>query len=333
MTPLDAVILGLVEGITEYLPISSTGHLIIAAWLLGLDRPPETKAAVDAFSIILQGGAILAVVGLYRVRVASMVRGIAGRDVAGRRLFLNLLVAFLPAAAIGPFLDDVIERHLFKPVPVIIALFVGGVLLLGIRRWQDRVYARQAAARSVRPDERSLGAPHPDPESAAPRSLSGASAPRIAESPGTAAEGDGFTSIDSLSWRQALLIGVMQCVAMVPGTSRSMMSIVGGMAVGLKPREAAEFSFLLGLPTLGAACLYKLAKSLNQHGIGFIDTLGGWFPVLLGIVVAAISAAVAIKWLVGYLARHGMAIFGWYRIALALVLAWLVWGVGMEMAP
>ncbi|HMN94930.1 MAG TPA: undecaprenyl-diphosphate phosphatase [Phycisphaerales bacterium] len=287
MTPLQAVILGLVEGVTEYLPISSTGHLIITAWLLGLDRPPETKAAVDAFNIILQGGAILAVAGLYRSRVLSMLRGVAGRDVAGRRLLINLFVAFLPAAMVGPFLDGLIERHLFRPVPVIIALFVGGVLLLGIRRWQNRVFARE----------------------------------------------DGFTTIDQLSWRQALAIGAMQCVAMVPGTSRSMMSIVGGMVVGLRPREAAEFSFLLGLPTLGAACLYKLAKSIDQHGAGFIDQLGGWTPVLLGMVTATISAAIAVKWLVGYLSKHGMALFGWYRIALALFLAWLVWGKGFDVAP
>lgn len=288
MSPLHAAILGLVEGITEYLPVSSTGHLIITAWLLGLDQPPERKHAVDAFVVILQGGGILAVLGLYRARVAQMVRGVLGRDRAGRRLFVNLVLAFLPAAVLGVLLDETIERHLFHPWPVIIALFLGGLLLIGIKRWQDRVFARDAK--------------------------------RVA--------GEG-PSIDSLTWKQAIFIGVMQCVAMVPGTSRSMMSIVGGMFVGLRPKEAAEFSFLLGLPTLGGACVYKLAKSARHDGLAFVDTLGGWTPILVGLAVATISAAIAITWLVGYLSRHSMAIFGWYRIALAIVLAVMVWrGMG-----
>ncbi|MCA9286713.1 MAG: undecaprenyl-diphosphate phosphatase [Phycisphaerales bacterium] len=289
MTPLAALILGLVEGITEYLPVSSTGHLIIASWLLGLDRPPEVKQAVDAFNIIIQGGAILAVLGLYRARVGQMLRGLAGRDVAGRRLFLNLVVAFLPAAVLGPPLDDLIEAHLFKPVPVIAALAVGGVVLLGIKRWQDRLYGAQEG------------------------------------------HGAAFIEIESMGWRQALVVGLLQCVAMWPGTSRSMMTIVGGMAVGLRPRQAAEFSFLLGLPTLGAACLYKLAKSLRSDGFGFIEALGGWLPITIGLVAATVSAAIAIKWLVSYLSRHGMSIFGWYRLVLAAVLAGLIWGGGLEL--
>ena len=116
---------------------------------------------------------------------------------------------------------------------------------------------------------------------------------------------------------------------MVPGTSRSMMSIVGGMFVGLRPREAAEFSFLLGLPTLGGACVYKLVKTMRHDGFAFVDALGGWTPIIVGLAVATISAALAITWLVGYLSRHGMAIFGWYRVALAIVLAVLVWRSGL----
>ncbi|MCP4744056.1 MAG: undecaprenyl-diphosphate phosphatase, partial [Actinomycetales bacterium] len=141
MTPFDAIILGLVEGITEYLPVSSTGHLIITSSLLGLDRDAATKSAVDAFNIVIQGGAILAVIGLYRVRVWSMIQGLLGRDVIGRKLFLNLVVAFLPAAVFGVMLDDLIEAFLFRPWPVIIALALGGLLLIGMKRWQDRVFA------------------------------------------------------------------------------------------------------------------------------------------------------------------------------------------------
>ena len=261
MTPLDAIILGLVEGITEYLPVSSTGHLIITSSLLGLDRDAATKSAVDAFNIVIQGGAILAVIGLYRVRVWSMIRGLLGRDVIGRKLFLNLVVAFLPAAVFGVMLDDLIEAFLFRPWPVIIALALGGLLLIGMKRWQDRVFAS-------------------------------------AESEQAGTGGRTFTDIEDLTWKQALVVGLLQCVAMIPGTSRSMMTIVGGMFIGLRPKQAAEFSFLLGLPTLGGACVYKSLKSGDE-----IASLGA-VPILLGIAVATISAAFAGKWLVGYLAKH-----------------------------
>jgi len=308
MTILQAIILGLVEGITEYLPVSSTGHLIIAAWLLGLDRTPETRAAVNAFTIIIQGGAILAVAGLYWPRVVSMVRGAVGRDPTGRRLLVNLFLAFLPAVVLGLALDEIIERHLFRPVPVLAALFLGGVLLIGIRGWQRRRLAEQVSA------ENSDSVGHGEPSAAADGNIAAT------------------VTIDSLKPRQALLIGLCQCVAMWPGTSRSMASIVGGLVVGLRPREAAEFSFLLGLPTLGGACVYKLTKSLRADGLGFVETLGGWGPVLIGSLTAMVSAAFAVRWLVRYLSRHDMALFGWYRIVLALLLAWLIWGQGLELA-
>jgi len=136
-----------------------------------------------------------------------------------------------------------------------------------------------------------------------------------------------FTDIEHLTWKQALLVGMLQCVAMIPGTSRSMMTIVGGMFVGLRPKQAAEFSFLLGLPTLGGACVYKAMKSGDE-----IAALGA-VPIAVGIAVATVSAAFAVKWLVGYLAKHGLALFGWYRIALAIVLAGLWLGGVVTFGP
>lgn len=287
----QAVILGLVEGVTEYLPVSSTGHLILASSLMGLDRTAEQKAAVDAFNVVIQGGAILAVLGLYRARVVQVVRGLLGRDRAGLRLLGLLVVAFLPAAVLGFLLDDAIESALFGPVPVLVALAVGGVYMIVLDRWKLRRH-------------------------------------RGAASPGREGAGElGADDVTSLPWRSALIIGLMQCVAMWPGMSRSMMTITGGVIVGLRPRAAAEFSFLLGLPTLGAACAYKLVKNFKQASESGTPNLVeqlGVVPVALGLGVAALSAAAAVAWLVGFLNRHGLAWFGWYRIALAAVLGGLM---------
>lgn len=288
----QAVILGLVEGITEYLPVSSTGHLIIASALLGLDGPAD-KASIDAFNVVIQGGAILAVAGLYWPRIVSMLRGVIGRDPAGRRLLINLIVAFMPAAILGPLLDDLIEAHLFSPGPVLAALFLGGVWMI----WLDRWRARRAA-----------------------------SAEEKAGATGEIQE-QGLT-IDQMTWRHAMIIGLSQCVAMWPGTSRSMMTIAGGIMLRLRPKEAAEFSFLLGLPTLGAACLFKLAKNFKHaHDTGEPNMIAqlGAAPVLVGILVATVSAALAVRWLVGFLNRHGLAAFGWYRVVLTLVMGLMVW--------
>jgi undecaprenyl-diphosphatase len=201
-----------------------------------------------------------------------MARGLAGRDAAGRRLLGHLALAFLPAAVFGFLLDDVIEEHLFHAVPVLAALFLGGVWMI----WLDR---------------------HRDPERGA--------------------------TVDTLDWQRALAIGLFQCAAMWPGTSRSMMTIAGGILLGLRARDAAEFSFLLGVPTLGAACAYKLLKNIlesSQAGTPNLFEQLGVAPVALGFAVAALSAAVAVRWLVGFLQHHGLAPFGWYRIALSLVL-------------
>jgi undecaprenyl-diphosphatase len=275
----QAIVLGLVEGITEYLPVSSTGHLILASWLLGLDDPAR-KEAVDAFNIVIQGGAILAVLGLYAHRVREMMEGILVSGSSGRRLAINIGVAFLPAAFLGPLLDDLIESWLFGAPPVLFALVVGGVWMIWLS-WR-----------------RKPGPPVP---------------------------------LDDLTPGKALVIGLLQCVAMWPGTSRSMMTIAGGTLVGLTPAQAAEFSFLVGLPTLGAATLFKLAKNLagSLEGEPNLFQVLGFAPVVLGMAVAAVSAALAVKWLVSFLGARGLALFGWYRIALAAVLLVLVYAGGL----
>lgn len=280
----QAVVLGLVEGITEYLPVSSTGHLILASGLMGLGQDDASKRAIDAFNIVVQGGAILAVVGLYWPSIVKMLMGLAGRDPKGLRLLVNLIAAFIPAAVLGKLLDSTIEAHLFHPGPVLAAVLLGGVYMLVMDFWaKGRLRTPPVAVREK--------------------------------------------TIDDITPVQAFGIGLLQCVAMWPGTSRSMMTMTGGMMAGLRPRQAAEFSFLLGLPTLVAATGYKLLKNLAEsraaHTPNMFEQLGT-LPCIVGIVVAAVSAAVAVRWLVGFLTRHGLALFGWYRIALFVVLLGLV---------
>ncbi len=288
MLLIDAIILGLIEGLTEYIPVSSTGHLIIASALLGLDHPPQTKAAVDAFIIVIQGGAILAVLGLYWQRVKQMLAGLLGREPVGRGLLINLVIAFLPAAIVGLLLDSLVdlEAILFRTVPVMGALALGGLAMILLTPWQRRFFHGQE---SEEPDD-----------------------------------AHSFVDIDHLTWRRALLIGMIQCLTMWPGTSRSMVTIVGGMVAGMRPKQAAEFSFLLGLPTLGAACVYKGAKNMLGEGPNMFEVLGTG-DVIVGVIVATIAAALAVKWLVSYLGRHDVALFGWYRLALCALLGILIW--------
>ena len=282
MNILQAVVLGLVEGITEYLPVSSTGHLIIAADLLGLGESVAQKEAVDTFNIVVQGGAILAVLGLYFPRVIQMCKGLLGKDPAGLKLAINIIVAFLPAAILGVLFNDIIEEKLFNTPSVITALALGGIFMIVIDRMKFR---------KVDSDD--------DPEN----------------------------DLIELSMSKALFIGLMQCIAMVPGTSRSMMTIVGGVMAGLRPKQAAEFSFLLGLPTLGGACVYSLAKNLKESseaGTPNMFEMLGWTPIAAGVIVATISAALAVRWLVAFLNKHGLALFGYYRLVLAAALGGLI---------
>lgn len=268
MTVVEAIILGIVEGVTEYLPVSSTGHLQVTQFLLGI---PNTDAA-KAYNVCIQGGAIVAVAGLYWKYIKSMFMGLIGRDPKGFRLMVNLLLAFIPAVVIGLIFDDYIKRYLFDVWPVAVAWFVGGIAILIYSRYRDR-------------------------------------------SP----EGRGGKSIDELTPRQALGIGLLQCVAMWPGTSRSLMTMLGGMFMGLSVVAAVEFSFLLGLITLGAATCYDGWK----HGAEMLEQFD-LSVLLIGIVFAWISAVIAIKWMISYLQKHSFSIFGWYRIIASIVLTGLI---------
>lgn len=261
----QALLLGTVEGLTEYLPVSSTGHLILTAWLLGLDDDPERWAAAFAFNIVIQAGAIAAVLVLYYRRIRRMIAGVLGRDAEGRRLAVHLTIAFLPAAIVGPLLVGTIQSHLNGPWPVAFALFAGAFLMLAVAWGRPRR--------------------------------------------------DGLR-LEAMDWRIALAIGCGQCLAMWPGTSRSMMTIVVAMLLGLAPVAAAEFSFLLGLVTLSAATGYKLVAG----GAAVFEHFGAG-ALAIGLAAATVSAAVAVKWFVGFLNRHGLAPFAWYRLALALALA------------
>lgn len=290
----DAIILGMVEGVTEFLPISSTGHLIIANELLGLEseqqltdkdgkplwykKPSEkypegvpltVKLAADTYAVVIQVGAISAVMLLYWQSLFMMLGGLLGRSSAGLRLLRNVCYAVLPAGVIGLLLHDLIEKYLFSVWAVIVAQVAGAFLMLWAERWR---HSNTGVGR---------------------------------------AKGDGA----DLTPRKALGIGFAQCLAMWPGTSRSMVTIVGGYLAGLSPAKAAEFSFIVGLPTLAGAALLKSVKS----GPAMIEVFG-WGNVLLGTLVAGISALVAVKFFVHVISRYGLTFFAWYRLVLALVL-------------
>ena len=274
LSTLDAAILGLVEGLTEFLPVSSTGHLILLSTWLDLYRDPGVKAGVDAFEIVIQSGALLAVIGLYTPQVRSMGRGLVGRDANGRRLLLLLLAGFFPAAVIGLLAGSWIKSHLFGIVPVIGALALGGMVMIGIERWERRREARHRA--------------------------------------------DTGKPMAAMTVPGAMTIGFAQCLAMWPGTSRSMVTIMAARLLGFQPKAAAEFSFLLALPTLGAATAYEL---LHQGPI-LLQTVA--LPQLLvGLSVSCLVAWLAMKGFLAYLNRHGMEVFGWYRLLLALTLLWI----------
>lgn len=274
MSLSQAAVLGLIEGITEYLPVSSTGHLILADAWLGLRGNPglstEQLDAVEAFEIVIQSGAIVAVLYVYMGHVRKMLAGLLGKDDEGRKLFINIVAAFIPAAVIGLLIHKLIKQYLQQEWPTVFALAIGGIAMIAFER------------SNLAKERRTHGLP-----------------------------------IGSMTVKKSIQVGLMQCVAMWPGTSRSMMTILGGELVGLSPVAAAEFSFLLGLPTLLAATAFKALKEgrvLVTH-IG-IDAMS------VGLAVAAISAFICVKGLLVYLTKHGLAPFGWYRIVLAVFVSW-----------
>jgi len=258
---LTAAILGLVEGLTEFLPVSSTGHLIVAASLLNY-----TGDKAKLFEIVIQAGAILAVCWEYRRKLVGVAAGLFS-DRAAQRFTINLGVAFLPAAILGLTFSRLIKAHLFAPVPVASAFVVGAFVILWAERRQRR-------------------------------------------NPGTVR----IESVDQMRWSDALKIGFAQALALIPGTSRSGATIIGGMLFGLSRPAATEFSFFLAIPTLLAATGYELVRNRNLLVADDLAMIG------VGFVVAFISALLVVRWLLRYVAHHDFVPFAWYRIAFGLVI-------------
>ena len=256
---LIAFILGIVEGLTEFLPISSTGHLILAGDLLGFH---DEKAKV--FEIAIQTGAMLAIVWEYRQRFTRVAMG-AFSDPAAQRFIMNLIVAFIPAAVLGLAFGSLIKKHLFFAVPVALAFIIGGIIIL----WVEKYYTKGRV--------------------------------------------DRVKEVDDMTWQDALKVGIAQTFALIPGTSRSGATIIGGMLFGLSRKVATEFSFFLAVPTLIAAGAYSLLK--NRALLSSADI--GMFTV--GFVTAFISAFICVRWLLRYIATHDFSVFAWYRIAFGLV--------------
>jgi undecaprenyl-diphosphatase len=267
---LQALILGIVEGLTEFLPVSSTGHLILAGDLLGFN---DEKGKL--FEVVIQSGAILAVCWEYRAKILSVVGGLR-HEQAARRFVLNLLVAFLPAAVLGLLFGKAVKQYLFNPLTVALAFIAGGLIILWVERRNHVV--------------------------------------RI-------------ESVDDLRWQDALRLGFAQTLALIPGTSRSGATIIGGLFFGLSRKAATEFSFFLAIPTLFAATAYDLYKArdllvfddLTQFSIGFI--------------AAFFSAFVAVRGLIRYVAHHDFSAFAWYRIVFGVAVlvtaytGWVSWSV------
>lgn len=260
-----AVLLGIVEGLTEYLPVSSTGHLILVSKVLG-----ETSEGAKAFDIVIQLGAILAVVVHYRRLLSARLLGLLRRDVAAVRLATALAVAFVPAAVLGLLFHKLIKEHLFGPLPVAFALFAGGVLMI--------VVERMRAKRAV----------------------------------------EGLIGLEHVTPGRALAIGLGQCFSLWPGSSRSMCTIVAGQATGLSTATAAEFSFLLALPTLGAATVYEGLKARHE-----LESSIGGAQLWVGMIVSFLVAWGVIAVFIRYLQRRGLEPFGYYRILLSALVLWL----------
>lgn len=265
ISSFDSIVLGLVEGLTEFLPVSSTGHLILARALLGLEGD-----AVDRQLIVIQGAAILAVCWEYRQKLWGTATAFFTQADA-RRFVLNLFIAFLPLAVLGLIFEHRIESLLFAPIPVAIALVVGGVLIL----WAEKRQHRETIG-----------------------------------------------SVEALSLADSAKLGFFQALALVPGTSRSAATILGGLLLGMNRRAATEFSFFLAIPTLLAATAYKLWEARHELSMAEVQ------PLVLSSVVAFVSALIAVRFLLRYVSRHSFAAFAWYRIVFGgIILA--TWATGL----
>jgi undecaprenyl-diphosphatase len=265
---LKAALMGIVEGLTEFLPISSTGHLILAGSLLDF-----TGETVKVFEIAIQTGAMLAVIWEYRQRLAATVTGLA-TEPAARRFALNVLVAFIPAAVLGLLLGKIVKAHLFHPVPVALAFIVGGLIIL----WVERRHRGQFGERD----------------------LEGTRRARV-------------ETVDQMSGLDALKVGLVQCLALIPGTSRSGATIIGSMLFGFSRKCATEFSFFLGIPTLMGAGAYSVWKQRDLLQWSDLPMFA------IGTVFAFFSAWLCIRWLIRYVSTHDFTVFAWYRIVFGLV--------------
>ena len=255
MSLFEAIIIAIVEGITEYLPVSSTGHMIITSTVLGIHKDEFTKL----FEVAIQLGAILAVVVLYWKKFV---------DFSKWQFYLKLIIAVIPALVLGKFFSDAIDQMLESPTTVAISLLVGGIILLFI----DKVFVRHDIEKE-----------------------------------------------EEITYKRAFIIGIWQCLAMIPGVSRSASSIIGGMQQKLTRKLAAEFSFYLAVPTMCAATGYKLLQGYKTFTAEHV------YLLIVGNVVAFVVAILAIKFFIGFLQKHGFRLFGWYRIIAGIALLILIW--------
>lgn len=263
LTLLKAIILGLVEGLTEYLPISSTGHLLVTNKILGIGTTPETEAAIETYAIAIQIGAIAAVLVLYKSRITQMLNGLTGNDVEGTKILLAVLTAFTPTAIIGLVLKPVVEDNLFGPFPIAIAWILGGLgILLFVKYKQTNI----------------------------------------------------GLDLGQITTKQAAMIGIAQAIALWPGTSRSLVTILAAVLLGLSMKAAVEFSFLLGLITLSAAT----GLSVLQDGSELVNQFGYLNPII-GLIVAFFAALISIKFMVNWLEKRGFKLFGYYRIVIGVL--------------
>ena len=259
-----AIVLGVTEGLTEFLPISSTGHLLAAKELMHLDRSEISEQAIDSYIISIQIGAILAIVVLYKNRIRQMYEGLRGQSEVGKIVLRNLVVAFVPTAIIGLLLADYVKDQLYESQLVAYAWIVGGVCILLAH---EKKFLKR-----------------------------------------------GGSSMESLSLQGAVVVGLVQALALWPGVSRSLVTIFALVALGLSLAAAVEFSFLLGLVTLSAATFYEL----SQDGGRIIDLFGYWTP-LVGLIAAFLSAVASVKWMVSWLENKSFSVFGFYRVAIGIL--------------